>query len=160
MSIKAMMQVWQYSRARGSALVVMLALADMANDDFECYPGKAKLSAKTRCDIRSLTRILSDLEAAGELMIIRRRVGSLNQSNIYKLVVGQEVVTQESSGVVTHTPLGSGSGVTRGSGSGVTRVVVQESPDPSFKPNDEPSENQPPLSPMFEALKKRGELKQ
>jgi hypothetical protein len=157
MSIKAMMNVWQHSNQRGSALVVMLALADMANDDFECYPGKAKLSVKCRLTVRNLTTILGQLEAAGELMIIRRRVGTLNQSNIYKLTLG--VVTPESLGVVTPRSSGSDSGVTRGSDSQITRVVTLESPDPLFKQDSETSEKPGPNL-IIEALKKRGELPQ
>lgn len=123
MSIKAMMHVWQHSRQRGSALVVMLALADMANDDGECYPGKAKLSVKCRLTIRNLTLTLKKLEEAGELSITQRRVGNFQQSNVYKILLGGS--DPQIRGVVIP-----GSG---GDDPQIRGVVIPRSPDPLFK---------------------------
>lgn len=129
-----MMHVWQHSQQRGSALVVMLALADMANDDGECYPGKGKLSLKCRLTVRNLTTTLRQLEAAGELTITPRRLGKFNQSNVYKIVVG-----------------GSDPQITRvmiprslPDDPQITRVVIPRSPDPLFKHQLTTSETEMP----------------
>ena len=39
MSIKRMNAVWNLSKQSGSALLVLLALADRADDDGFCWPG-------------------------------------------------------------------------------------------------------------------------
>lgn len=87
MSNKAMNLVWEHSEQKGNALLVLLAIADMANDDLVCYPGKARLSKKCRLGVRGLTAILQKLEEAGELKIIHRRAGVLNATNIYRVTI-------------------------------------------------------------------------
>jgi len=136
MSIKAMMHVWQHSQQSGGALVVMLALADMANDDGECYPGKAKLSAKCRMNVRNLTINLRKLEQAGELSITQRSVGGFQQSNIYKIMLGGDVSTIM--GVVSPR--------SRGNVSTIMGVVSPQTPDPLFKHQLTTSEAEKPTS--------------
>lgn len=70
MSIEAMRYVWKHSRQRGSALVAMLAIADMADDDGDCWPGVAHLTEKCRLKSeRALQKITEKLEKAGELQV-------------------------------------------------------------------------------------------
>jgi hypothetical protein len=38
MSIKVMSQVWEHSTRKGTRLLLLLALADFANDEGICYP--------------------------------------------------------------------------------------------------------------------------
>lgn len=130
MSNKCSNHVWQNSKQRGSALVVLLALADMANDDGECYPGKSKLSEKCRLTVRNLTQTLRGLEAAGELSIIRRRVGNFNRSNIYKINM------EGSDPQITRVMIPRSSG----SDPEITRVVIPRSPDPLKNHNLNPIE--------------------
>lgn len=67
MSVKQMARVWEWSTAEGSGLLVLLALADHADDDGYCYPGVARIARKARLSERSTQRIIGDLEAAGEV---------------------------------------------------------------------------------------------
>ena len=66
MSIKVMEWVWEHSPAKGSALLVLLAIADHANaDGTGAWPSLESLSNKTRLSERSVRYILRDLEGLG-----------------------------------------------------------------------------------------------
>lgn len=70
MSIRAMNYVWDNSKAEGSALVVLLAIADVCNDeDWSSWMGVPRLSEKARMSERNLQRVLRSLEELGELQI-------------------------------------------------------------------------------------------
>jgi helix-turn-helix protein len=71
MSIAIMSQVWKHSKQEGGALLVLLALADFANDEGICYPAQHTLAKKSRLSARQVRRVLSDLIASGELSIVR-----------------------------------------------------------------------------------------
>lgn len=70
MSNLALTHVWATSKAKGSTLLVLVAIADAANDDGECYPGQTRLAEKCRMSDRYLRECLSKLEALGEIEII------------------------------------------------------------------------------------------
>lgn len=84
MSNKAINYIFENSKTVGSARVLMLAIADMANDDGECWPGKAKLHSKVNVSVRMITRLIQECERLGELAVIQ---GEQNQTNRY-LVIG------------------------------------------------------------------------
>lgn len=44
MSIRIMTEIWEYSPSSGTELLMMLAIADHANDDRECWPSIARLA--------------------------------------------------------------------------------------------------------------------
>ena len=48
MSMRMMTQVWERSQHKGSELLLMLAIADNANDQGVAYPSKKTLAKKTR----------------------------------------------------------------------------------------------------------------
>ena len=156
MSIKAMMHVWQHSKQRGSALVVMLALADMANDDGECYPGKAKLSEKCRMKVRNLDQTINKLKGDGEIIIIPRRIGQFNQSNIYRIIMQESRSVDREGGDLQ---IGRWRSVDREGGD----LQIGRGGDlqigESFIYNPKESINDPNRSnSIIEALKKRGDL--
>jgi len=99
MSVKTSTWVWnpQNCPVSGNRLVVMLALADMANDDGECYPGKPKLAIKLRLGERAVRAILDDLEKLGLIEITpRKRPDGSDTSNLYRICMGG--VNQDSPG--------------------------------------------------------------
>lgn len=149
MSNKAMTLVWEHSKQRGSALLVMLAIADMANDDLICYPGKAHLSRKCRMSVRGLTAILQKLEESSELKIMRRRNGQRNSTNVYKVVVNRD-----SSPLVNRDSLPDESGFTTPSESRFTTLVNRDSPKPLHNQYIETKVNQTPLTPFDLLIKK------
>jgi hypothetical protein len=69
MSIKVMSRVWEGSRQSGGALLVLLAIADFADDDGLAFPSVRTLARKARLSERQVQRVLAELPAAGELVV-------------------------------------------------------------------------------------------
>ena len=82
MSVKVMARVWAHSQTAGGELLVMLALADFANDAEECWPSIPVLAQKARLTERQTRRVVAKLEQVGE---IRRSksTGGRNRRNHY-----------------------------------------------------------------------------
>jgi Helix-turn-helix domain len=66
-----MAEVWESSSAKGGARLVLLALADHANDEGYCHPSVARLARKSALTERNVQLILRNLEARGELVTLR-----------------------------------------------------------------------------------------
>jgi hypothetical protein len=77
--------VWERSRASGSTLLVLLALADRADDDGCCWPGEEELATRARVGVRQVRRCLRELEDMGELTTVVQRGRS--RSNRYRIVM-------------------------------------------------------------------------
>jgi hypothetical protein len=71
MSLKVMTEVWESSSAKGGARLVLLALADFANDQGYCYPSICTLAVKSALSERNVQVILRDLERCGEVVTVR-----------------------------------------------------------------------------------------
>ena len=66
MSIKLIAKVWDSGKYTQGTLLVLLALADWADDEGgRVYPSLAKVGAKSRLTIRQVRRIMRKLEADG-----------------------------------------------------------------------------------------------
>ena len=85
MSIKRMSAVWEHSQHKGSELLLMLAIADTANDLGVAWPGYPYLAKKIRMARRSAIRLAATCAESGELWILNR---SHRKSNIYIVTVG------------------------------------------------------------------------
>lgn len=86
MSIKVMSEVWEHAPFVGTELLILLALADMANDDRECWPGQRHVAHKGRITIQQATSVLKNLELQGVIEVIHRTVpGRGNISNLYRI---------------------------------------------------------------------------
>ena len=82
MSVKAMAFVWEHSEQKNTKLLMLLGIADHCDDEGKCFPGVKRLQLKTRLEnYKSASRIICDLETAGEVTIVRRR----GRSSIYYL---------------------------------------------------------------------------
>lgn len=84
MSVKVSSRLWENSHASGGDLLVLLALADHANEDGECWPGIASLASKTRMSERNVQRILRRLREAGELHVTQRPGKGWNSTSMYR----------------------------------------------------------------------------
>lgn len=136
--------VWEHSRAAGTDLLVLLAIADHAADDGgNAYPSVSTLARKTRVSERTVQRSIRTLVELGELAVdnqgapIRR---SDRRSNLYIVLMDN--------GVSACHPVGERGD--SGDAYGVTSVqgfradgVSPVSPKPSF----DPSVNHPRLIP-------------
>ena len=65
--------VWRYSKARQGQLLVMLAIADFANDDGKAWPSVGTLAEKSRLSERETRYVLRELERSGELKTLRNK---------------------------------------------------------------------------------------
>lgn len=61
--------VWDKSNHKGSELLLMLAIADNANDQGLAYPSMKTLARKTRLDRRHVKRLVRVVEKSGELKV-------------------------------------------------------------------------------------------
>src|SRR5262245_28088767 len=84
MSIKVTNRVWGNSNASGGDLLVLLAIADHANDQGFAWPGIDLLARKTRLTARHVTRCLNNLAAANELRI--QKNGGPRGTNRYQVL--------------------------------------------------------------------------
>jgi hypothetical protein len=86
-----MTAVWEHSRAEGSDLLVLLALADIADDDGECWPSVGYLAKKCRIDTRTVQRRIRSLEELSEVVVIRNggktRIVGASKSNRYRITI-------------------------------------------------------------------------
>ncbi|MGA9769562.1 MAG: helix-turn-helix domain-containing protein [Blastocatellia bacterium] len=86
MSIEAMNRVWKLSEQKGSELLLMLALADCANNKSFCWPGEDYLAERIRMSQRHTSRMLTKLEATGELYRIKDK--GRGRKSFYVVAVG------------------------------------------------------------------------
>lgn len=85
MTIRAMNWAWGVELQPAMKLV-LLKLADRANDDGECWPGMEAVAEACGVSVRSVMRYVQDMEKMG-LLIVHRRKGEKGQqqTNIYTL---------------------------------------------------------------------------
>ena len=88
MSILAMTWAWGLTDLDQPQTLVLLALADAANDAGVCWPSQAEIGRKARMSDRSVRTHVRALEGLGLLHVERRATTSGRKSNIYQLNVG------------------------------------------------------------------------
>lgn len=69
MSIRVINAVWQNSRQKGNALLILQAIADFADDDGYAFPAVATIAAKARVSERTAQTVIASLQKAGELTV-------------------------------------------------------------------------------------------
>ncbi len=175
-----MSAVWRHSQQKGSGLLLLLSLADYANDRGVAFPSVETLAQKVRMSPRNVQILLRKLEADGEL-IIEPNAGPRG-ANSYRLNLrGGENFSPPAAPKNTDrgenfspppTPKTTDGGETAFTG-GVKRLspggetaftggVKQLSPDPSDQPSVEPSlepsdddDDAPAPTPMTQRTGKR-----
>lgn len=91
MSIQAMTWVWGLEGLDTSQTMVLLALADAANDDgFACWPSQETLARKSRMSVRSVKRHIATLRDAGLIDVEMQSSTRGRMANLYRLHVGAE----------------------------------------------------------------------
>ena len=86
MSVKVMSWVWDHSRAKGAQRLVLLAVADHANDDgLDAFPSLARLARKTGMTERGVHKAIGALVALGELQVTAG--GGRGRSNRYRVLM-------------------------------------------------------------------------
>lgn len=80
MSIQIMSQVWQNGPHEPQNLLVMLALADMADEHGFNTPSLHLIAAKSRCNVKMVRHVLGHLGSA-DFVEIGTREGNLGVNN-------------------------------------------------------------------------------
>ena len=130
-----MSNVWRYSKASGTPLLVLLCLADYADDQGECWPAIRTIRDKCRLkDDRHVKRVIHEqLEAKlGEVVVIagagKASIRGGVRSNRYRIIVH---IPDDPQTVVEQPPSfpDGGCSTTHDSGSGTTQTVVAQPPN-------------------------------
>ena len=87
-----MSQVWKHSKHAGGSLLVLLALADFANDEGICYPAQKTLAKKSRLSGRQVRRTVGEIVGSGELAIVRAGRGR-GLKTVYRVIVKADNLT-------------------------------------------------------------------
>ncbi|MFC2778427.1 MAG: helix-turn-helix domain-containing protein, partial [Pauljensenia sp.] len=94
MSILAMTWAWGLMDLDQSQTLVLLALADAANDEGVCWPSQAEIGRKARLKDRAVRNQIRSLEAAGLLSVSRRATPQGRKTNVYRLNIGYDFSLQ------------------------------------------------------------------
>lgn len=90
MSIKLMSQVWDMELPIGEKML-LLKLADRANDDGECWPGQEELARQCSMSVRAIRDNLNRLVERGLIEIKYRNFGMRRGSNVYCMNLSETV---------------------------------------------------------------------
>jgi hypothetical protein len=91
MSVRTMARVWDASTHSGTELLMLLAIADFADDEGNAYPAVGTLASKCRMSPRNANFILTALRTSGELEV-RANEGPKG-TNRYKVVTGMKAAS-------------------------------------------------------------------
>jgi len=80
-----MTRVWQHSHQKAGALLVLLAIADYANDEGQAFPSVASLMAKARMSERGVQGAIAQLVKSDELRIDKQ--AGPKGCNLYSVLV-------------------------------------------------------------------------
>lgn len=84
-----MSEIWEHSKLSGTPLLLLLSLADHANDDRVCWPSVRHIAEKCRMTDRHARRLIHQLAEAGHLEI-QEQAGP-HGTNLYRIPTAQEM---------------------------------------------------------------------
>jgi hypothetical protein len=90
MGVRATTWVWENSKSEGSDRLVLLALADFADDNGDCFGSWGTMSKKTRLSLSTIARSVRRLRDAGELIETQKstvRQGR-NMATVWQIPMG------------------------------------------------------------------------
>lgn len=178
MSIKETSRVWETSKQDSTALLLLLSLADCADDWGHCWPGRKFLAKHARCDIATVSRLVAKLIRDDELYAARQTGRGTHyvilcglspadqidrRRKLDKLFPGSDILqlppNQSSDSVIT---TGSDGVITRGSDIDTGKTVLDPSVEPSLEPSIAPTPRTKPAkepkprkaNPIFDAIAK------
>jgi len=148
-SIKVTNWVWARSESRNGARLVMLALADRADDNGLAWPSVDDLAERTRLTPRAVRKCVGELVSLGELEV--ENGGGRHRSNRYRIIPKPGTLDRVTDGkpgtldrVSARETLNSATQTLNFETetlNSATRNPVQSSPEPSVEPSREPSGN-------------------
>ncbi len=81
---------WHKVRIADRLKIVLLSLADLANDDGIAWPSYRYIAAKCGCSISSAKRRIKELKLLGIIEVRNHRESRTKQNNVYRLEINQE----------------------------------------------------------------------
>lgn len=128
--------VWDHSTQKGSSLILLLAIADYANEENRAWPSIGTLAAKIRMSERNTQMLLRKLIDAGELEI-QQNAGP-NGTNVYRIILGRGGANFAPGGGENFAPGGEKSS-TEGVKNSAQGGAIAIAPEPSLDPSVDPS---------------------
>ena len=92
MSRKATDWAWRIQASSPSIKLVLLALADRADDAGECYPSVERLEADTGLNRKTIIKATRELEKTGAVIDTKKRKGATQRVKVYRLTTETETV--------------------------------------------------------------------
>jgi hypothetical protein len=146
MSIKVMAAIWDSADASGSELLVLLALADFANDDGgSIYPSIATVAKKARLSADQARRIIHKLIKQGKVELVQAGGwdSQRNRPNQYRInleraciLPGGVLPAREGGTRTMQVPYSHGEG--GGTRTDASTVLAPTRADPSSDPSSDP----------------------
>jgi len=89
MSVRTMARVWECSSHSGAELLMLVAIADFADDEGRAYPSISTLATKCRTKPRYAMVLLEALRRSGELEVHKNAgaVGQGGRTNLYRIAL-------------------------------------------------------------------------
>lgn len=143
MSIDIVSSVWKHSKQRGTALLMLIAIADHANEYGEAFPGIDHLAEKCRMKRRNAQLLIKELVDSKELIVDVQegRETGHGKTNLYTIVTpgalvrdGVQSSTPHRQGMQSTTPRGVQDSV-QGVQSSTPEGVQHTTPKPSVEPS-------------------------
>lgn len=155
MSIAVMTEVWKDAPVAGTELLLLLALADSANDDRECWPSLRHLQHKVRVSRPQLQKLITKLVNEGLIeKILKGGKGTKGrESNLYR-ILNMTGIAQDTCEVSQGIPVDAETGITQDtlnhhSESSIETVASDEAGDSA---NAKSKKTREP-NPMYDAIK-------
>jgi hypothetical protein len=152
-SIRLMTDVWDTKIGPATTRLVLLALADQANDEGVCWPFMATIASRAGCGLSTARKACAELEAQGLLRReYRKAEDGDNDRNIY--VVNADKLTELAG--AARSERGSAKKEREGplkSGGGAARI---ERHNPQGTPKEEPKDSAAPASEALFEVPKQG----
>lgn len=129
MSVYVTAYIWEHSAQTGNALLLLLAIGDIADKDGKAYPSVRTLARFTRMSERTIQRMLPRLVTAGELRLDPR--GSHLGTHLFEVVMNRTLplFDPKEGGVTNCHPVTNGrGGVTKDPKGGDTAVSPEPEP--------------------------------
>lgn len=74
MSVRASAAVWEFTRAEGTLLNILLKMADWSDEEGVCHPSFRELARMARCNRRTVIRGIAELMTWGEVELRGKRM--------------------------------------------------------------------------------------
>jgi len=139
MSMMLMVSAMQQKVGSSTRKLVLLKLADNANDKGQCFPSYQHIADQCEISKRAAIEHIKQLETDGFLIIKRRKTDKGNTSNIYQLTLKPSELS--ASGVVQYLHQGSAESASTPSAESAPRISHSSEPVNESKKKNNKKEN-------------------